>query len=224
MFTMSTISSQSPPSHITSTMEGSDPEHPVRVYTDGIFDCFHYGHAKVLEQCKKLFPYVHLVVGICSDEDSTREKGRPIMTMEERAECVRHCKWADEIKYNAPWACTLDFLDRINCKYIAHDPEPYPFGDIKDLYAPFKDSCRFLSTTRTDGISTTDIIFRILRDYDLYVERSVKKGAKQTDINISKYKYLAVKINLTFKKMKQRKDSNPLRFYLRLWHSDICES
>ena len=38
--------------------EGQDPQHPVHIYTDGVFDCFHYGHAKVLEQCKKMFPYV----------------------------------------------------------------------------------------------------------------------------------------------------------------------
>ena len=80
--------------------EGQDPQHPVRIYTDGVFDCFHYGHAKVLEQCKKMFPYVHLVVGVCADADVIKEKGRPIMTAEERAECVKHCKWADEVILN----------------------------------------------------------------------------------------------------------------------------
>ena len=35
--------------------DGNDPKNPVRIYTDGIFDCFHYAHAKVIEQCKKNF-------------------------------------------------------------------------------------------------------------------------------------------------------------------------
>ena len=123
--------------------EGQDPQHPVRIYTDGVFDCFHYGHANVLEQCKKMFPYVHLVVGVCADADVIKEKGRPIMTAEERAECVKHCRWADEVILNCPWLINLDYLDKLGCKYIAHDPEPYPYNDIPDVYGPFKKANRF---------------------------------------------------------------------------------
>ena len=198
------------------TREGYDPKHPVRIYTDGIFDCFHYGHARVLEQCKKFFPNVYLVVGVCRDEDTKEEKGHTIMSLKERMECVKHCKWVDEVVVG-PWICSLEFLDSINCKYIAHDPEPYPYNDVDDLYGVFKKNHRFLATKRTEGISTSDIIYRVLKHYDEYIERSIKKGAKKEDINISLEKYREVKIKLFWKNVDKRRNYNPLKYYFSRW-------
>lgn len=48
-----------------------------------------------------------------------------------------------------------------------------------------KELNRFKATQRTEGISTTDLIVRILKDRDMYFERSLKKGMKPEDLNLS---------------------------------------
>ena len=63
---------------------GEDPNNPVRVYADGVFDMFHFGRAKVLEQAKKSFKYAYLIVGVSGDADTINKKGKVVMNQTER--------------------------------------------------------------------------------------------------------------------------------------------
>ena len=164
--------------------DGNDPNHPVRIYTDGCFDCFHFGHAKVLQQCKQLFKYTYVIVGVCSDVETVENKGKNLMTQDERAECVRHCKWADEVIVPCLWIPTMEFFEEKKIHYLARDALPYPYKGNPDLYSPMKEIGRFLPTKRTEGISTTDMIVRIIKDRDMYIDRSLKKGVKASELNI----------------------------------------
>ena len=166
-------------------LPNEDSKKPIRVYADGIFDLFHIGHMKQLEQCKKAFKNVTLVVGVPSDKVTHKLKGLTVLTDEQRCDSLRHCKWVDEVIPNSPWVVTVDFLKKHKIDYVAHDDIPYTSAGIDDVYKPVKELGKFLVTQRTDGISTSDIITTIIRDYDKYLMRNFSRGATRQELNVS---------------------------------------
>ena len=69
--------------------------------------------------------------------------------------------------------------------FVAHDDSPYGFGEVDDIYQFVKDQGMFVTTQRTKGISTSDIISRIVRDYDMYLRRNLSRGYTAKEMNIS---------------------------------------
>lgn len=138
-----------------------------------------------LEQAKTAFPDTYLIVGVTGDAETHKRKGLTVLTGAERAETVRHCRWVDEVVPNCPWIVTPAFLEKHKIDYVAHDDEPYGADEGDDIYAPIKKQGKFLVTQRTEGVSTTGIITKIVRDYEKYIARQLKRGTSRQELNIS---------------------------------------
>lgn len=163
-----------------------------RVYCDGVFDLFHLAHMRMFEQAKTALgpaSKVHLIAGVCSDELVHRYKGKTVLPHTVRCESARHCRWVDQVLPDAPWVLTDEFLKLHEIDFVAHDAIPYTdssghSSDSSDVYAHIKARGMFLETQRTSGISTSDIIVQILRDYDDYVIRNLQRGYTYEQMNV----------------------------------------
>lgn len=164
-----------------------------RVYCDGVFDLFHVGHMKMLEQAKKALgapEKIYLIAGVCSDEVTQRYKGKTVLSHEIRCESCRHCKWVDEVAPDAPWVIHDDFLAKYRIDFVALDALPYTdtsgASADGDVYSSLKRKAMFLETKRTEGISTSDIICAIIKDYDALIERNLSRGFTKEQLNVGR--------------------------------------
>ncbi len=115
------------------------------------------------------------------------------MNERERTDILRHCKWVDEVICPCPWVISLEFLEEHNIDYVAHDDIPYASEGVEDGYGHLKKVGKFKATQRTEGISTSDIIYRIITDYDMYVGRLMERGYSRESIGYPKEVVAALK-------------------------------
>jgi choline-phosphate cytidylyltransferase len=117
---------------------------------------------------------------------------------------LRHCRYVDEVITDAPWSLTDEFLEAHKIDFVAHDDIPYASTDADDIYAPIKARGMFLVTQRTDGVSTSDLICRIVRDYDVYVRRNLKRGYSAHDLNVGFFREKKIRIQNKMDNFKEK--------------------
>jgi ethanolamine-phosphate cytidylyltransferase len=131
-----------------------------RLWIDGCFDFFHHGHAGVMLQARRLGSA--LFVGLHSDEEITQNKGPTVMNLAERAAAVNACRFSTLCVPHAPYVTSLPWISHYGCKYVVHGDDITSDADGNDCYRFVKKAGRMKIVKRTPGISTTDLVGRML--------------------------------------------------------------
>lgn len=136
----------------------------IRIWMDGAFDMMHYGHMNAFRQGKALGTY--LVVGVNDDASITTCKGAPpVMNDLERVTAVEGCKFVNEVERHCPYvmneAYLHEMIEKHQLDFVVHGDDPC-LVDGLDVYATAKALGKYRSIPRTEGVSTSDILGRML--------------------------------------------------------------
>jgi ethanolamine-phosphate cytidylyltransferase/choline-phosphate cytidylyltransferase len=144
-----------------------------RVYVDIVGDLFHFGHARLFERARRMGRT--LVVGVHSDATVASYKRWPILTMEERIESVRSCRWVDEIIPNAPLVVTVEYMEEHGIDIVVHGDDQLPEAS-RASYGAAMDQGKYRTVPYTAAISTSGIIRRVLdRGNELKTKKEVNQ-------------------------------------------------
>jgi ethanolamine-phosphate cytidylyltransferase len=103
-----------------------------------------------------------LVVGVHSDAEIEKNKGPTVMKEDERYAAVAACKWVDQVVPNAPYNTTVECLKEHNIDFCVHGDDITTMADGTDCYQAVKDAGLYKECKRTQGVSTTELVGRML--------------------------------------------------------------
>lgn len=135
------------------------------MYVGGTFDLFHAGHIELLRRASKLGEVWVILNG---DDYCERLKGkRPIMSYHERATVLLACEYVDMVLYNDGNERELFDLVRPSVLFYGNDGT-WTRQKYLDLFGLTEANLDWLGVEllfppRTEGVSSTDIIERIIR-------------------------------------------------------------
>lgn len=146
----------------------------IRVFLNGCWDLPHSGHFNAFRQarleCARLVggddSRVVLVCGVHPNHEIRREKGGAfVMSEKEKDVVLRACRFIDEVVHDVPYdEMSPELLDspQIRCDVVSHGDDPVMLKKGVGMYAASKAAGRYVEFPRTEGISTTHLIDRVL--------------------------------------------------------------
>ncbi|KAG0088041.1 Ethanolamine-phosphate cytidylyltransferase [Podila epicladia] len=141
----------------------------------------HYGHYNALRQARAMGGVI--IAGIHSDGEIANHKGPSVMTETERIAAVSACRWVDELVLDAPYQTSLDWITYYHCDICVHGDDASTLANGTDSFALVKQAGRYRECQRTAGVSTTDLVGRLLlltRDHHQHA------NANRTEVEASK--------------------------------------
>jgi cytidyltransferase-like protein len=153
---------------LTSAAWAEEDKKPVRVYADIVGDLFHYGHVEFFKKAKELGDV--LIIGVLGDDTVESYKRVPVMTVEERAAVIAACRFVDEVIVNPPLRLTEEWIQEHQIDIVAHGDD-FNADTLRDQYGTALDLGIMRVTKHTDGVSTTDIIGRIVGRHEEFAKK-----------------------------------------------------
>lgn len=132
----------------------------MNIFTDGVFDIFHYGHANALRQAKLLGE--RLIVGVNSSASARHYKNNPVLSDSERLHVLQSCRWVDEVIPDAPYFLDFAMVKSLECGLVVHGDDEIIDVYGNHCYAAAKKANQYVQFERTRGISTSELVGRLL--------------------------------------------------------------
>jgi ethanolamine-phosphate cytidylyltransferase len=139
---------------------GELPKKKIRGLVEGVFDMTHFGHFNMLRQASKICDEV--IVALNSDESVKLAKGPTVMNEQERKKIVEGCKFVKEVYIDPKYYLEVEDLDKYKVDFIIHGDDIVYDENGENNYTKFEKLNKFRLCKRTTGISTTDIVSKLL--------------------------------------------------------------
>jgi len=79
-----------------------------------------------------------------------------------RYAAVAACKWVDLVVPDAPYITSVEVMEKYDCDFCVHGDDITTAADGSDCYREVKEAGRYRECKRTQGVSTTELVGRML--------------------------------------------------------------